>query len=150
MRPNGDFVCTFAKGLNMARKPDANSVSGYWRAVFKEDPALLDSRSNEDILQRWLADNPGQKTAPETVKKMLAKVKSLLRHKKRKRGQPAAVIVSLVAAEPARISTKGLEQLEEQIDDCLTAARNLDKEGLASVVSLLRRARNEVVWKMGI
>jgi hypothetical protein len=31
----------------------------------------------------------------------------------------------------------------------LTLAKNLDREGLANVIGLLRRARNEVVWKMG-
>jgi hypothetical protein len=28
-------------------------------------------------------------------------------------------------------------------------ARDLDREGLAGVIGLLRRARNEVVWRMG-
>jgi hypothetical protein len=28
-------------------------------------------------------------------------------------------------------------------------ARHMDREGLASVIGLLRRARNEVVWKLG-
>jgi len=42
-----------------------------------------------------------------------------------------------------------LDALEEQIDECLTLAKNLDREGLANVIGLLRRARNEVVWKMG-
>ena len=46
-------------------------------------------------------------------------------------------------------SVRGLDALEEQIDECLTLAKNLDREGLANVISLLRRARNEVVWKMG-
>ena len=39
--------------------------------------------------------------------------------------------------------------LEEQIDDCLRSARNLEDEALASVIILLRRARNEIVWMMG-
>jgi len=28
-------------------------------------------------------------------------------------------------------------------------AKHLDRDGLANVIALLRRARNEVVWKMG-
>ena len=39
--------------------------------------------------------------------------------------------------------------LETQIDDCLTFARGLDKEGLAGVIAHLRDARNAVVWKLG-
>jgi hypothetical protein len=42
-----------------------------------------------------------------------------------------------------------LQPLEEQIDDCLSLAKHLDREGLAHVIQLLRRARNEVVWKLG-
>jgi hypothetical protein len=39
--------------------------------------------------------------------------------------------------------------LEEQIDECLTLGKRLDREGLRGVLVLLRRARNEVVWKLG-
>jgi hypothetical protein len=56
------------------------------------------------------------------------------------------------AAQPitaAQVETNELEVLEQQIDEALIAARTLDKEGLESVISLLRRARNEVVWKLG-
>jgi hypothetical protein len=39
--------------------------------------------------------------------------------------------------------------LEESIDDCPTQAKNLDREELDSIIKLLRRARNEVVGKLG-
>ena len=42
-----------------------------------------------------------------------------------------------------------LDKLEYQIDECLVLAKVLDREGLESVISHLRTARNEVVWKMG-
>jgi hypothetical protein len=89
---------------------------------------------------------------PQTVKNNLANVKSILRKKMRKRGgrpksdQPSAA-VSEVATK--KVAPKGLEALEEQIDDCLTFAKKLDREGLADVIVLLRRARNAVVWKAG-
>jgi hypothetical protein len=60
----------------------------------------------------------------------------------RKLGVAAAAAVVAMASEPARISTKGFEQLEEQIDDSLTTARGLDREALHTVIGLLRRARN--------
>ena len=41
------------------------------------------------------------------------------------------------------------ELLEEKVDDCLTLARIHDREGLDEVIRLLRRARNQVVWKIG-
>jgi hypothetical protein len=49
------------------------------------------------------------------------------------------------AAKPAH----KLELLEEQIDDCLSLAKSLDREGLGEIIRLLRGARNKVVWKMG-
>jgi hypothetical protein len=48
-----------------------------------------------------------------------------------------------------RKSGCGLESLELVIDDCLTLARKMDREGLADVIGLLRQARNAVVWKLG-
>jgi hypothetical protein len=107
-----------------------------------------------EILLRWLKDHPGEKTVPPRIKGNLSNVKSVLRKKRRKKpgrkpGPPLGAVAATVVTEPARISTKGFEKLEEQIDDCLTAARGLQNEALAGVVGLLRRARNEVVWKLG-
>jgi len=134
---------------------NGGSVASYFKAIFKENPTLLDTRSNDEILLRWLKDHPGEKTVPARIKGNLSNVKSVLRKKRRKKpgrkpgvATPAVGIVS-AAIEPARISTKGFEKLEEQIDDCLTAARGLQNEALAGVIVLLRRARNEVVWKLG-
>jgi hypothetical protein len=134
---------------------NGGSVASYFKAIFKENPTLLDTRSNDEILLRWLKDHPGEKTVPARIKGNLSNVKSILRKKRRKKPgrkpgvatQPVGVVA--VAIEPARIITKGFEQLEEQIDDCLTAARGLQNEALAGVIGLLRRARNEVVWKLG-
>jgi hypothetical protein len=135
---------------------EGESIASYFKAIFKENPTLLTTRSNDEMLQRWLKDHPGEKSVPARIKGNLANVKSVLRKKKRKKpgrkpGRPAVAVavVAAVASEPARISTKGFEQLEEQIDDCLTAARGLQNEALAGVIGLLRKARNEVVWKLG-
>jgi hypothetical protein len=131
----------------------AETVSGYFRTVFAEQPQWLDSRSNDQLLVRWLKDHPGQTEVPEKVRQNLSNIKSVLRKQARKaggprRGSPAARTNSATAAAP-RKAVGGLDALEEQIDECLTLARNLDREGLAGVIGLLRRARNEVVWKMG-
>ena len=40
-------------------------------------------------------------------------------------------------------------RLEEQIDECLSLAKYLGRKELASVIGLLRKARNAVVWKLG-
>jgi hypothetical protein len=133
------------------------SVAGYFRKVFKENPAWLKERSNDKLLQKWLADHPGEKAVPATVKSNLSNIKSVLRSKKRKKvarvaqADPPAATPAAPQAKVARIPTGGskLEALELQIDECLIAARHLDREGLHDVIGMLRRARNAVVWKIG-
>ena len=140
-------------------QPVGETVSGYFRRVFRENPKWLTTRSNDEVLSRWLQDHPGETEVPEKVRQNLSNVKSVLRKAGRKKpGRPkkesqpaeptAAAAVIAVAAAP-RKGVRGLESLEEQIDECLTLAKNLDREGLSSVINLLRRARNEVVWKVG-
>jgi hypothetical protein len=135
-------------------QPGGETVSGYFRRVFGENPKWLKTRSNDEVLARWLKDHPGEKEVPEKVRQNLSNVKSLLRkaHRKKpgrpKKDGPPSEPASALAAAP-RKGVRGLETLEEQIDECLTLAKNLDREGLSSVINLLRRARNEVVWKMG-
>ena len=136
-------------------QPEGENISGYIRRLFKENPKWLATRSNDEILARWLKDHPGEKEVPHRVKKNLSNVKSLLRQARGKKpGEPkqesqlAGPTAATSAAAP-RKGVRGLETLEEQLDECLTLAKNLDREGLSSVINLLRRARNEVVWKMG-
>jgi hypothetical protein len=127
------------------------SVSGYFRQIFKERPDLLNSGSNTALFDRWLQDHPGEKNVPNRVKYILSNVKSLVRKKGRKKAgrKKAAEVPTLVAAQASTVPRMKLEALEEQIDDCLTHAKRLDREGLADIISLLRRARNGVVWKIG-
>ncbi len=131
------------------------SIQGYFRKVFAEHPRLLKERSNDELLRRWLADHPGETEVPRSVKIGLQNVKSVLRSRGRKRTVARAAKAAAsappgtLATPRPRLSKNGLEILEEQIDECLIAARTLDREGLESVIHLLRRARNEVVWKMG-
>jgi hypothetical protein len=129
----------------------AESISGYFRRLFRENPKLLRSRSNDQLLRRWLEDHPGATEVPGTVKANLANVKSLLRRKGRKqrdRGQPGEQ-PQVAPAAVTRLKGKELEHLEERIDDCMTLARGLGPVELERVILSLRRARNEVVWKLG-
>ena len=138
-----------------AQQSEGENISGYIRRVFGENPKWLAARSNDEILARWLKDHPGETEVPHRVKKNLSNVKSLLRQARGKKpGEPkqqnqlAGPTAATSAAAP-RKGVRGLETLEEQLDECLTLAKNLDREGLSRVINLLRRARNEVVWKMG-
>jgi hypothetical protein len=162
-RPKGSInKTTPAESPNGQQTPETGETTGsYFKRVFKENPSLLQSRSNDELLTRWLADHPGEKTVPENIKKHMANVKSILRQKTRKKkggrpkqveeAAPVAMATSVAVMQPklVKIASKSLEGLEEQIDDCLTAAKKLDREGLDDVIRLLRNARNAVVWKLG-
>ncbi len=130
------------------------TVAGYFRKLFEENPSWLKERSNQALLDRWLQDHPDQKAVPERVKQNLANLKSVLRKKLRKKPgrpkketQPAETTAAPV--EAPRKNVRRLESLEERIDACLDMARGLDAEGLSGVIGHLRRARNEVVWRLG-
>jgi hypothetical protein len=133
---------------------NGETVSGYFRRIFAENPKLLKNRSNEEILNRWLTDHPGHKEVPTNVRQNLSNVKSVLRSRRRRRGRepqhgPEGGQKAVATPKSARAVTRDLEHLEEYIDDCLWQAKNLNAEGLEEVVQLLRRARNAVVWKLG-
>jgi len=134
------------RGRGLAGK---ESVSGYFRRIFMARPELLDSKSNEVLIERWKADH-GTTEVPNSVRSNLANLKSHLR-KRRRLGLPlGGQAATQVAEMPApNAADHGLEALEEHIDDSLTMARNLDRIGLGEVINLLRKARNKVVWKLG-
>jgi hypothetical protein len=147
------------------RKSKEGSVSGYFRSVFAERPEWLGAKSNDAILARYREDHniaPGG-DIDQKIKQNLANLKSVLRKqgRKKKLGRPkkihaipatvgfgaTAVAVAPTAVKKAPMGK--LETLEEAIDDCLTAAKSMDREGLHDIIVLLRRARNAVVWKIG-
>jgi hypothetical protein len=136
-------------------QPEVENISAYFRMVFKEKPKWLEGRSNAEVLARWLKDHPGETEVSGRVKQNLSNVKSLLRNKLRnqpgkatKERQPDEPAAATSVAAP-RKGVRGLETLEEQLDECMTLAKNIDREGLDDVINLLRKARNKVVWKIG-
>ena len=154
-RPKKTANATPAR-IGNAPQASGETTSGYFRTLFKQNPKLLVTRSNSELLGRWLADHPGNTEVPHNVQKSMAKVKGLLRKKSRKRRkattvEPGAPVTPTNSVPPAfvKIAPKSLEALEEQIDDCLTLAKKTDKEGLAEVIRMLRNARNGVVWMLG-
>ena len=113
-----------------------------------------DGLGNAELLKRWQDDHDSPDEIPQSVKVGLQNAKSTMRSRGRKRKARKAARAEVAGTAPRQAPAKSrtkqpLERLEEQIDDCLTAARTQDPEGLETVIGLLRRARNEVVWKMG-
>jgi hypothetical protein len=133
------------------RAPKSGPVSGYFRDLFTASPEFLEGRSNEKILERWLADHPGETEVPKPVRSSLANMKSIMRSKTRKSTARKQKNGNESGTKPVSqsVAVRALEKLEQQIDECLTIARHQDREGLDSVINLLRRARNAVVWKIG-
>jgi hypothetical protein len=135
---------------------NGENVSAYFKPILLENPSLLKGKSNQELLNRWLADHPGEKEVPNRIKAILSNLKSVLRKKLRKKPgrkkaeeQVVETVMVLEPAEPVDAAEVALESLEEQIDDCMSVAKSLDREGLDEVIRLLRRARNAVVWKLG-
>lgn len=133
-----------------------DSIMGYFRRIYNENPKLLKVRSNEEVYKLWLADHPDQTELPEKVKNGLSNLKSLLRNGKKGKGKAKGKgkgktkAVEATAAPsngtPAlQIPAAKLEGLEQQIDDCIVLAKGLDREGLENVIRSLRRARNEII-----
>lgn len=151
-----EFLTTAtAEGETM--RDEGETPSGYFRRVFGENPKLLRGKSNQEVLQRWLDDHPGEIEVPTRIKNILSNIKSVLRkqlRKRRGRRKEKEQVPELVAPEETSVPAPDtgnppLESLEEQIDNCLSVAKSLDREGLADVIVLLRQARNRVVWKLG-
>jgi hypothetical protein len=142
---------------NATPTAEGETTAGYFRRVFKEHPRMLKERSNDKLLERWLTDHPGHTEVPQSVKNNLANIKSVLRSKKRKKKkvsaeapQPGTMSAAAPPVRPRMTSGHSrLEELESQIDECLSMAKHLDREGLHDVIGNLRRARNAVVWKLG-
>jgi hypothetical protein len=125
------------------------SVSGYFRRIILENPKLLKKRSNDELLERWQADHPGEELNA-SVKGGLANLKSVMRSKLRRRGRQKAQAESPSPEAPApKIPVARLEALEAAIDECLAMARAADAEGLAASIRGLRHARNLVVYQLG-
>jgi hypothetical protein len=136
----------------MARgsKSDGTSKYAYFKQLFEQHPELLEGRQNDAILDHYRADHgiAAGVEVDKSVKSSMANLKSISRRKVR--NTPAASKNSSASAATPKVRPGGkLEHLEEMIDDCLTTARNLDRDGLKEVLHLLRRARNEIVWKLG-
>jgi hypothetical protein len=127
------------------RKRGRGSIAGYFRSVFNAHPEWLRGKSNKPVLAQYRADHGMAEGAdvPANIKANLANLKSTMRKAARiKSGKKAVRVKAVVGASK-------LEGLEELIDECLTLAKNLDRKALEGVISKLRAARNEVVWKLG-
>jgi hypothetical protein len=129
-----------------ASSDPGESTSAYFRRIFLENPKWIKSGSNQEVMDRWLADHPGDREVPQKAKFILSNVKLRLRSKRRRKvvGSDTAT-ETLPPASPIKL--RGLDRLEAAIDDCLAEAKSIHREALHDVITLLRAARNALVLK---
>jgi hypothetical protein len=138
---------------NLSGGDGKETTAGYFRKIFHDNPQLLNERSNKKLLKRWLADHPGVSVVPKSIKANLANLKSVMRSKKRTK-VAARAQQKLSPGQEHKVATvptgdTQMELLEHHIDECLILAKSIDRELLQSIISHLRQARNETVWKIG-
>jgi hypothetical protein len=127
------------------RRRRGQSVMGYFRQIFEQHPEWLKEKSNDLVLAQYRQDNKlaADAAVDSRIKQNLANTKSIMRKHSRTGGK------ARLQAAVAGLSGKRLESLEVLIDDCITLAKNLDREALHRVIDHLRTARNLVVWRLG-
>jgi hypothetical protein len=136
-----------------ARRRKGKSISGYFRPLLAENPALLESTDNAELIEQWKRDHPSYTAKRlKRVRQNLANLKSHLRRQAREQPALAAKFAPRAGNGPASFESEGespgLVNLENRIDDCMYLAWRIDRAGLDTVIYHLRRARNEVVAKL--
>jgi hypothetical protein len=138
------------------REPE--SVQGYFRRIFRDNPDWLRERSNTKAHDRWREDHPEHSgDLPDNIKEGCQNAKTTVRRelnirpaKPRRRSKPARAPEAVNGPAPAspappRMLTSDLERLEEEIDTVLGLARTLGRDHLQEVIGLLRKARNTII-----
>src|SRR5947209_2862492 len=113
-------------GPDASGGPGGETMQGYFRRLFRENPEWVKPRSNERIYERWHQDHPGHGEVPKQWQNALTNVKSHLRRKgkgKRRVGRPPASEAARAPSAGPKVSARTLLELEEKIDDCLLVAR---------------------------
>ncbi len=137
----------------MARvKRRKKSTSAYFRQVFADHPEWLKEKSNDLILAQYRMDKglPTDARIKVNVKNNLSNIKSVIRKEKGMGAYAGRKARALAKTNSLTGSmTQRLEDLEEQIDECMAKAMAIGAETMETVIRLLRKARREVVWKLG-
>lgn len=138
-----------------AKAKETESTAGYFKRLFEENKEWLNEGSNQELIDRWKKDHPGQDVT-KSILNGLANTKSIMRKKlglgkrrRKRRKMAGAAAEQPAAARRVRASYAVLERMEGMIDDCLTLARQQNSEGLDDLIKHLRLARRQVAWEMG-
>jgi hypothetical protein len=126
-------------------------MSAYFRQVLTEHPDWLRGKSNDLILAQYRQDKGKNPEAPISIKvrNNLSNIKSVLRKEMGMGAYAGRKARALAKSTLGGSMIQRLEDLEEQIDECMIKAISISAETMDSVIRLLRKARREVVWKLG-
>lgn len=135
-------------------KGQTESMQGWFRQYFRDHPAALRTRSNEEVIRSWRADHPGREFDRRVQGAMTnAKSNEKKRQGIKKRGPKKKAAEDGAAPKPVKtgVGARSLEGLELAIDRCLASARTLEDQDseMGDVVKYLHVARNRVVWILG-
>lgn len=131
-------------------KTGSASMSAWCRQLFTQRPDLLNTRSNDEILALWLADNPGHVTPPTSIKNVVTNIKSELRRGRRGgmgggNGAGFRTPTAPVAGMGGGTILRGvLTGIHANITAGLLVAKATDPTGLAPVVQDLENARTKL------
>jgi hypothetical protein len=128
-----------------------NTTSAYFRRILTDKPEWLREKSNDLILDQYRRDKGKNPDAPISIKvrNILSNIKSVIRKELGMGAYAGRKARALAKTTPSGGLTQRLEDLEEQIDECMVKAISISAEIMESVIRLLRKARREVVWKLG-
>ena len=132
------------------------SRSQIFRRYFEKKPDLLRESSFDDVIAMYKQEFPDRnftdsdRQIAANIKSRMRKERKISRRRRRRRRAAAAAGGEMgVAAPRTHRGVSSLHLLEEQIDNCLIAARRLERAELADVIKHLRRARNLVIVQLG-
>jgi hypothetical protein len=135
-------------------KAEGVSKSQIFRRYFEKKPELLRESSFDDVIAMYKQEFPGRdftesdRQIAANIKSRLRKELKISRRRRRRRRAAAGAETAIVGLRPHR-GMSSMHILEEQIDECLIAARRLDRAELGDVIKHLRRARNLVILHLG-
>jgi hypothetical protein len=137
-------------------KEKAPSFASVIRSYYEENPEWLDTASNQDLIERYLKDHPGeewskrhQQGAANEKTKLRKKAGKVRRRRRKRSGGESENAANESRVIRVRTPMGVLEQLELLIDDCLSVAAKQNNPALENTVKHLRVARRSVAWAMG-
>ena len=136
-------------------KAEGVSKSQIFRRYFEKRPDLLRESSFDDVMAMYKQEFPDRafsdsdRQIAANIKSRMRKERKISRRRRRRRAAAGAGSELGIATPRAHRGVSSLHFLEEQIDNCLVAARRLERAELDDVIKHLRRARNLVIVRLG-